>query len=927
MVIASSDFWEYLSPLSDFGASSSPLFLAPADGSDDSAAFTEEMKVIDDLVTSVSSSLIIGLSRPLLKKLGLIHRDGAVFSVATVGAGGVQVNSHHRSLSSKRNLVSLGEVLRHHPPRRILLFRVLESLDDPRPLLKLIRRFKRAELETEVLIASRVMNDADDEKSGETIYGHQRRWKLHELRNFLQANGFRVDSEHPYFSDDGNTLAGSVFKSVDASHLLPLGDEGWLSGINLHARSLIVTTELAGETAVSGGIGSFVRNQIEASSPLTHHSLVVGSEPAAWGQLEIGDKSTFATRLGANPIPIKKHRYLNPSQDEIVWHVCDALISVMDNLRIVEVQDYLGPGYRISQAAESGLLPDDVRVLCWVHGHSHYLDAGRSDSFSYRPERYFRERVTIESSDLTWFPSHFLLDMTEQQLRITPNRKTVAALPVQYSTPSDAGAPPERPKKLIYVGKASAMKGYPDILEFLRELREKHSGLLSEDLQVSLYGISHLPQGFAETMTPWVITAGKLAHADLMEEISVSAGAIGLVPYRGDNAPMVVNEYAIHGIEALCFDRGGIPEMFPKELAQEILCAPSAQALVELLLRRISLPVSERASILSRTQAFQEKRFAKSREKYQDLLERPFVRPSASNIESITLAIINLGGPQDWFEDIAVLLKNSPVLPAEVLVVNNGNKQEHCGFLNDWASALGVPIRILYQEEDVGRSGARNTALNHCETPLLVVQDSSDALHPQALNLFQSAMALNPGAAAVLPWSIDFVQNSLDSHLVFPHGGRATAGQDLGQGLARNVFGGSVGCFRVAEIKDVGGWKGGKLSAWEDWALYLELTIAGKEIVTQPQILFARRLQQSSESQNSNGDIGFQTLSESLSGHLPPKYVHGLLAASFYRNRPRADGKTLEKTISRLALMKKTLPPKITSAWRKVRRRIREILS
>jgi len=93
----------------------------------------------------------------------------------------------------------------------------------------------------------------------------------------------------------------------------------------------------------------------------------------------------------------------------------------------------------------------------------------------------------------------------------------------------------------------------------------------------------------------------------------------------------------------------------------------------------------------------------------------------------------------------------------------------------------------------------------------------------------------------VTSWHNYFRDGDRWNFRAYPGRSYRPAGQDLGLGLSDNIFGDALAVYRTDVLKALGGWDATTEAMWEDWALFVRMTVAGHKIWVIPREMFLYR--------------------------------------------------------------------------------------
>lgn len=290
------------------------------------------------------------------------------------------------SVNQLRDLrAAVDEFAPRSQPTLVVVDRLLEQLDDLRPVLNVLRTMLQRHSANRLL----VIHDEVREHGPDTSRSRSavRRWKRSELEALFRAAGFDV-AELPKGAGSAEPACFSCTASTYEEFLRLVG----LPPSSI--RYLVVTTETA-ESGGAFGIGSYVA---ELQRLFSKTELAVLACRAPGRELLMPAQS--------------QRRYIAPEQlfgssgmldlhpRELAWITLQQALLYYAKLELIEYQDFLGLGARIVQAKRAGLVEDQTVLRTRCLG-SHYLSEAAAqrwlDLEGSRTAEY--ERIALEGAD------------------------------------------------------------------------------------------------------------------------------------------------------------------------------------------------------------------------------------------------------------------------------------------------------------------------------------------------------------------------------------------------------------------------------------------------------------------------------------------------------------------------------------------------
>jgi hypothetical protein len=223
---------------------------------------------------------------------------------------------------------------------------VLEHVDDPRPLLRTLRRLLHQHADNRAIIgvAARTATEPGQEAVLPADDAHYREWSPAEIRSFLTLGGFTIEGAAEIGESAGVIEYRATMVTVRSD---PRSYETFLAAHGLPSGSLenLVLTSECHPSSPNARLGSYVE-AAAATSPLEGVAFCsLADEPSDGDGRMLGERRWVSPRrLLANWSP-----RLEPAH-RIALEITEQLAYFYEHLRLVEYQDFLGIGLRVSQA-------------------------------------------------------------------------------------------------------------------------------------------------------------------------------------------------------------------------------------------------------------------------------------------------------------------------------------------------------------------------------------------------------------------------------------------------------------------------------------------------------------------------------------------------------------------------------------------------
>jgi glycosyltransferase involved in cell wall biosynthesis/SAM-dependent methyltransferase len=649
--------------------------------------------------------------------------------------------------SSHLDLGQLENQLRSDEPTFFILSDVIEHLSDPRPLLRSLRKLLKQNADSRLFLSTpnRDLVNPLGHMGPPENKRHIREWNVEELKNGLVSAGFVVQSIVHLPQNNFDEYKRCMMFELSCSEesyrqfLQNLGKEK-------SPTHLILATEHAA-TGKSGGIGSYLEHVSKGSNldPLILFTGNRGIESNPLGRCEdLGWVHSREFSLNAQ----------KAGEDELDYDgVLEATIQILflfDSIKIVEYSDYTGIGFRIGQASRAGLLPSDVKVVCYCHGSTFYIDHGFGKPDENRDLVVdLREKISIESADIAVFPSNFLMDLYSNKQGLHLPETKVLQYPVTMNPLDQSELLYQDLDTVIFYGKANPQKGYAVFVDSLIELQLKYPEIATRINRVILAGVEsrNVPDELKEFYNVSCFQGSRTEAISLLQRYKYRA--VVVLPYLADNQPIAIYEVIDSGSRLLTFNTGGIPEQIPSDFHEKVLTEANSASLANGVFMCFGESRWDRASITSRLHDEVSRIGDFNLENYnayfRELAQRIAPVKPFDRLDSTT-AVLRVDSTKNLEDRIDNVINSGQAFSRVLLVVNEKIKSEFELFIS---SRLFAEIDHCYDEPS-DLSNWEERAASQVRTEFLTFLESRHRISNEYLNVNLELFSRNQRVAAAI---------------------------------------------------------------------------------------------------------------------------------------------------------------------------------
>jgi glycosyltransferase involved in cell wall biosynthesis len=697
-------------------------------------------------------------------------------------------------------------------PTLIICPLLFPTLLDPRPLLRALRKILRKNPNNRLLNLSTSWNP-DPERWQATNFTEI------EFQESMEQSGFKL--EHLNVSDKTqqpltDVLHSSLFSCSSTHYAKFLQDNGVSPGTKI----LNVTTESV-YLPRNGGIGKYCENFDLSDTPSIFLLAVCG--------VEIGKtRENGNLWVGVDEFP-RGHSAGQSLYEEVFLAFLQVLF-IFDEIELIEYQDYLGVGYRIAQAKQSGIIPKSISLTCVGHGNQFYVQSGFDDfARSEPPHIPVFERISAELADLVVFPTRFLQEMYTRQLMWSLDTIAIRPHPNNFQD-GESSTMESRVSTIVFLGKATKFKGFEVFVEAIQALEARN--------ELSSKGITNLVVLGSDTpreeltSLPNIDTRFEYPNAEILtDRISELAPySLFVLPYLGDNAPLMVQEVIKEGSRFILGNAGGIPEVIPPEIAKAHLVDTDANSLAIRILSEISKPSQLRPNrkAIDKFYKSQNKEFNSY---FVNFRQTPNYASGREKSFDISIIVTMFNPTIKEVEDCISGINNLVKQPTEVIFADDCSSDENYRTTERLIRLnLMCRFKIVRQDKNLGLPACRNLALQYVETDYFMALDIDDVPHPRYTRLLQQAFVHSSGDIVTSGSRYFYDGSDFRQIQRLNHGQYLPTSESLTLSLTTNSIGHCCAGYRTKFIRQIGGWDESSRAMWEDWQLFIKSSLLGAKI-------------------------------------------------------------------------------------------------
>lgn len=736
----------------------------------------------------------------------------------------------------------------------------LANLNDPRPLLLALKKICLANNSVQAIIIK------DQHKNNFSA----RKWSDDTLLEFLNSSGFSTRVE---CDTDSNCAYFIISLKSDhyQNYLANLG----LSAHSLEARELFISTEDS-SIEPSGGIGTYIKN----IKSLTQYAIFLycNKKPI---DISSDQHNLLNTFLLNNLIC---NFYTDTSSVSLdMVEAIKVILFALPYIEVCEIQDHLALGFRVVQAKQTGQLPQYLHIRTFLHGNIDHIKFAeqKQSSAAYTLDEIktaIKDAFIYKYSDSCRVPSEYLRDLMSVEFGYTLNQVHLKKLPFNLaSLPTINDKNLSEIRKIIFIGKYSYQKGWPDFVDAIEQL-DAINILNDIDEIISLSPDVPAKSDSSRISAISTFSYKHLTHHELLTFIaSVKHEALFIIPSRGENYPYALLELILTGSRFITYRSGGSVELARGiEYKNFFFVAPTIKSLVEatssILTRKVKSydSIINSESNLARVEQLAINFFYQVNQAYK-IQPSPIAKLDDVDF-SVTITTPVYNTPFHFLEELFQSICCSSIMPLEWLLIDDGSTCEYAKRLDDFVSSKQNELTIrLIRQKNMGLSSARNQGLMSSNSKYTLFIDSDDVLLPHTIGQGLVALQCSPELVAVSGFSLYFTDAATMPKNMEPlknQGFWSPLGIPEAKTLSllENQYIPSCILTDTQKIRATGGWDEQDKSTWEDWAFFSHLAWNNYRFSLIPNAGFLYRNTPGSMSKTYNQYLGRRRLIRNVSG-------------------------------------------------------------
>lgn len=634
----------------------------------------------------------------------------------------------------------------------IIVDHILEKLEDPRILLREIKKLLMLNKNNEAKIFSKERKkEGIDYPEDETSY---REWKEEELKLHLSSGGFIVRDSQSIFENGISTLSFTISMSVEKY-------EEFLEYLRLPRMNMsyLMCSNEHGQAKLTGGIGSYVEEAEKLFRKDEFGILLVSS-----GNLRPTEDIILKERIITLDKFFDQQVLGNNEVAEMLFRSIQVVQYLYPYLSIVEVQDVEGYGYRLTQAKKAGLLAENILIQIVSHGSKTYLE---NASQKWLPLKFYndiyKEKIALENADRVLFPTRFINKLYKDAGYVIKDENThFVRLPFEFHK-----FPPNQYKNvdtLIFFGKRYVMKGY-DVFSEIVTLLDIDGYIGTTIKRIVLIGPVFTDMVKQNNYFTSLRKRIEVIEVSLKREEAIAmikkyhSQAVCVLPYKCDNHPYSVLEIVETGSPFIFAQAGGIPELLPEKYHDRFLGKLNPDDLALKVKNILSIPNKERYELYSSiftevTSAQKEynKKFASFNKKQPEKLiaKRPEITSS--------MIVYYDSENTEYNSFLLKAINNQTRLPEKLYLVYKGNVDKEV-----IKKSINEKILVEYQSCSENYNQAKNNILKSVNTDIVIVIAYSDIPKSDLVEMYSVYLRDNTEMQCVSSYA-DLVDSGKDPY-------------------------------------------------------------------------------------------------------------------------------------------------------------------
>lgn len=585
-----------------------------------------------------------------------------------------------------------------------------------------------------------------------------------------------------------------------------------------------------------------------------------------------------------------------------VWplRMCEEVTRLVARSDLVYMQDWGGFGFHAIRTARfaGGRRPLFVNVL---HGASSWIREGNGqfpESLDHLVLGYI-ERYAHHHCDLVASPTRYMVDYARSigWTRPEGDQARVLGLPwvrsrIDGKQPVDRGTPL---RKLIFFGRQESRKGFEIFIAALERLGRERSDLIRGIDEVVLLG-RDFDNRIGSSADALAILAQAGLSARCVDDLDSPSAvrflahhadeSLVVIPSVLDNHPYTVVEASmVPGLNMICSDVGGIPEILGKRGAHQFFHADvsSCTAKIAECLERGNLPDGERGHY--DPDAANERWLAFHREAREAAAR---IRPRESSRRGTIDICIATFNDARLLPQLLLSLERQTCPDFQVIVMDDGSTDpDALSILAEMKSHYEPRGWKFLRQENAFVDAARNAAVRAGDSEYLCFCDVDDVMAPNLVERLLDSIERS-GADCLMTCYTGFEGDDFPLHpstgelVAEPIVHKRPVGVDPVLSLVHpDVLGSPVAIIRRSAYETVGGFTEIPGAGHEDYELFIKLQMAGFDVDVLPEHLHIKREVPTSLSKTMSIYAAKRRVIDAYEKKLEPIGLQGMAATLF----------------------------------------------